>query len=57
MEIEQIKEWIQEEFNNDNKLVYKKIRSLCNKLYRNDNKEKVTKWNKTYYKKVKCLDV
>ena len=51
MEIEQIISWIQEEFNKGNTHIYKKIKSFCNSLYRQENKDKVAIWNKKYYYK------
>lgn len=51
MNIQEIKDYIQDELSNGNELPYKKIYSFCVKIYRTLHKDKVRVWNSRYRKK------
>lgn len=52
--IQKIKNYLEEELSKGNP-VYKEIRSFCNKLYRYENKDKVSVWNANYREKLRKL--
>ena len=57
MRIEQIKQFISEEYSKDNKEPYKELKRFVMSIYRNENKQKglIKLYNDNYYKSKKSL--
>lgn len=53
LNIEKIKQELQEEYTKGNKKPYRELLAICMRIYRFENKDKVSLYNIEHYKKVK----